>query len=126
MAVYKNHLAIVLQAEKIRLIATLEGFQGRSARGVGPNSTEAAVRAQYRPPTRIVPLPLGASWVYDTASIAFQLREGCVVSWQMFSWQNPGIQAVRRGGPAPHLGWWRRHCHQHSSEGRWGSGSLKA
>jgi tetratricopeptide (TPR) repeat protein len=84
MVTYNNRLAVVLQRDEVRLITTLEGFQGRSVRGVALGSPEAEVRAHYGPPSRIVRLTQGTNWVYDASGIAFRLHAGRVASWLVF------------------------------------------
>ena len=84
MVMYNNRLAVVLQGDEVRLMTTLEGFQGRSVRGVVLGSPEAEVRTHYGPPSRIVRLTQGTSWVYDASGIAFRLRDGRVASWLVF------------------------------------------
>jgi tetratricopeptide (TPR) repeat protein len=84
LAAYKNQAAILWLDDEVHLIATLEGYQGQSARGIGMGSGETDVRAAYGSPSRRLHLTQGATWVYDAWRIAFQLRGGKVVAWQLF------------------------------------------
>jgi tetratricopeptide (TPR) repeat protein len=84
MAVYKNRVLILLLDDAIHLLATRAGFRGSSARGVAAGTLEAELRARYGPPSRILKMTQGASWVYEAQGITFQLHEGKVVSWQLF------------------------------------------
>jgi tetratricopeptide (TPR) repeat protein len=85
VAEYSNGVLLLVQTkgEKIRMIIAQEGFVGHSARGIAIGSAEAEVRTQYGHPSRIVPTAQGVSWIY-AQGIAFQMREGKVVSWQVF------------------------------------------
>jgi hypothetical protein len=42
------------------------------------------VLTRYGPPTRQAELTQGHSWGYDTQRLAFQLRDGKVISWLLF------------------------------------------
>jgi tetratricopeptide (TPR) repeat protein len=84
LAVYKNGVLTLVQDREIRLIVTQEGFQGRSARGIALGSFENEVRTRYGAPSRLLHMTQGSSWIYDALGIAFQFRDGKVISWQLF------------------------------------------
>jgi len=61
-----------------------EGFQGATASGIRIGSAAQEVLAHYGAPARRVELTQGQSWAYDAHRIAFQLRDGRIVSWLLF------------------------------------------
>jgi hypothetical protein len=84
VAIYKSGVLTLIHDQEIRMLVTQEGFQGRSVRGIVLGSLEGEVRRQYGAPSRLLHMTQGASWIYDALGIAFQLRDGTVVSWQLF------------------------------------------
>jgi tetratricopeptide (TPR) repeat protein len=84
VAGYPNGVTTLSQDEEILMIVALEGYRGKSARGVAIGSSGKDVFVQYRSPSRILKMTQGESWVYDAQGIAFQLRDGTVVSWVLF------------------------------------------
>ena len=84
VAAYPLGKLLLVQDGAIRMIFIREGYQGKSARGLSIGSAAHEVLAGYGPPTRQVELTQGHSWSYDTQRIAFQLRDGKVVSWLLF------------------------------------------
>jgi hypothetical protein len=84
VATYPDGVMTLAQDGEIRMILVREGFRGASARGVEIGSAARAVLAQYGAPTRRLELTQGQSWGYDAHRLAFQLRDGRVVSWLLF------------------------------------------
>jgi len=84
VAVYKNGVKTLSQEDEIKMILTPEGFKGKSARGISISSLEKDVLAEYGRPSKVLPMTQGATWVYASEGIAFQLRGGKVVSWLLF------------------------------------------
>jgi hypothetical protein len=76
-------MTLAQQGEILMLLAQ-EGYQGATARGITLGSSGRDVRARYGPPTRQHELAAGHNWAYDDQRIAFQLRDGQVVSWLRF------------------------------------------
>jgi tetratricopeptide (TPR) repeat protein len=84
VAVYPHGMTTLSQDEEILMIVALEGYRGKSAREVAIGSAGTDVFAHYGRPSRILQMTQGESWVYDAQGIAFQLRDGTVVSWLLF------------------------------------------
>jgi tetratricopeptide (TPR) repeat protein len=84
MSVYHSGIVTLSQDEEIQMIVALEGYKGKSARGMAIGSGKQDVMAAYGNPSRIVHTTQGVSWVYEAQGIAFQLRQGKVVSWLVF------------------------------------------
>jgi tetratricopeptide (TPR) repeat protein len=84
MAAYPAGKLLLVQDGEIRMILVREGYEGKSARGLTIGRTADEVRERYGSPTRQAELTQGHSWSYDPQRIAFQLRDGKVVSWLLF------------------------------------------
>ncbi len=80
------HVVMTLSSnnEEILMITVLDGYKGTSAKGIALGSSAQEVVAHYGPPTQILELTQGESWVYEAQGIAFQLRDQQVTSWQLF------------------------------------------
>jgi hypothetical protein len=61
-----------------------EGYRGTSAQGITLGSRTHDVLTRYGPPTRSHELPRGHIWAYEAQRIAFQFRDGQIVSWLRF------------------------------------------
>jgi tetratricopeptide (TPR) repeat protein len=83
---YNNGVVTISQDEQIQLIVVLEWYKGKSSRGLMIGSGEQDLLTTYGIPARILPMTQGVSWVYtyDTYGIAFQLRQGKIISWLLF------------------------------------------
>ncbi len=81
IAQYPNAIQTFAQEKIIRMIHVQAGYQGMTALGIQIGDDLDTIRARYGPPTRILPVRNGQSWGYETAGIAFQLRQGKLVSW---------------------------------------------
>lgn len=81
---YANGATVVSQDAEIRVLATPAGYDGESAGGVRPGSTEQKLLSRYGAPSRILDLSQWESWVYEEQGIAFQVRDGTVLSWLLF------------------------------------------
>ena len=84
VAAYPAGKLLLVREGEIRMILVREGYEGRSARGLTIGRTADEVWERYGSPTRQVELTQGHSWSYDTQRIAFQLRDGKVISWLLF------------------------------------------
>ena len=84
MANYPTGILLLVQEGEIRMIFIREGYRGTSTRGLTIGSAADEVRVRYGLPTRQVELTQGHRWSYDTQRIAFQLRDGKVISWLLF------------------------------------------
>jgi len=82
---YKNQVMTLSQKDEIKLIVTLDGFKGKTEKGILVGSAQKDILSAYGNPTKVLDMTQGASWVYDSQGIVFQLREGKVVSWILFS-----------------------------------------
>jgi hypothetical protein len=72
------------QAVDTLMLMVGAGYPGTSTYGIRIGSQANEVQARYGGPSRRVELPSGQSWAYDAHRIAFQLRDGQVVSWLVF------------------------------------------
>ncbi len=79
----EEHLSVRYDAEGVVLAIDLyEGFEGKTAEGIGLGSDEASVRAALgEPDVR----PFLSAWWYPERGLALQLREGVVVSLHLFA-----------------------------------------
>jgi tetratricopeptide (TPR) repeat protein len=84
VAAYPAGKLLLVQDGEIRMILVREGYAGRSARGLTIGSAVHEVLARYGSPTRQAELTQGYSWSYDTQRLAFQVRDGKVISWLLF------------------------------------------
>ena len=84
VAAYPAGVMTLAQQGEILMLLVQEGYQGATARGIMLGSSGRDVRARYGPPTRHHELAPGHNWAYDDQRIAFQLRDGKVVSWLRF------------------------------------------
>jgi tetratricopeptide (TPR) repeat protein len=84
VATYPAGVMTLAQDREIRMIMVREGFQGATARGIRIGSAARDVLAHYGSPARRVELTQGQSWGYDAHRMAFQLRDGRVISWLLF------------------------------------------
>jgi hypothetical protein len=75
------------QEKEILMIVVQEGARASSAsseKGITIGSPAQAVLAAYGPPVRQIATTRGESWSYEAPRIAFQFRDGQVVSWLVF------------------------------------------
>jgi hypothetical protein len=84
MATYPAGVLTLSQDGEIRMIMVREGFRGISATGIRVGSEAREVLSRQGSPSRRLELTQGQSWAYDDRRIAFQLRDGRVVSWLLF------------------------------------------
>jgi hypothetical protein len=66
------------------MLLAREGYRGTSAQGIAVGSMARHVLAAYGPPSRRLEMTHGNNWSYDAHRIAFQLRDGKVVSWLVY------------------------------------------
>jgi tetratricopeptide (TPR) repeat protein len=81
---YTNRVMTLSQDDEIKLIVTLDGFGGKSAKGIALGTTEKDVIAAYGAPAQVLEMTQGTTWLYASQGIAFRLRNGKVVSWLLF------------------------------------------
>lgn len=81
---YNNGLMTLSQKNEIKLIMTLEGFKGKTEKGVAVGSAQRDLFPAYGSPARVLDMTQGPNWAYDSQGIVFQLRDGKVVSWILF------------------------------------------
>jgi tetratricopeptide (TPR) repeat protein len=84
VATYPVGVMTLSQAGEILMLLVREGYQGTSAQGMTIGSTARNVLAVYGPPSRRLEMTHGNNWSYDAQRIAFQLRNGKVVSWLVY------------------------------------------
>jgi tetratricopeptide (TPR) repeat protein len=77
-------MTLTTQHGEILMLSVRDGYRGTSTQGIALGSPANEVLARYGPPTRRHDLPRGQSWAYEAHRIAFQLRDGQVVSWLRF------------------------------------------
>jgi len=79
------HVVMTLSSNgEIWMITVLDGYKGKSAKGVTLGSSAQEVLTHYGRPAQILEMTQGESWVYEAQGIAFQLRDHQVTSWQLF------------------------------------------
>jgi tetratricopeptide (TPR) repeat protein len=81
---YPNGVMTLSQSDEILMIIAREGYSGKSVRGVCLGSSVKDVAELYGPPPVILNTAQGASWVYQSEKITFQIRDNKVVSWMLF------------------------------------------
>jgi tetratricopeptide (TPR) repeat protein len=84
VATYPAGIMTLAQDGEILMLLVREGYQGTSAQGIALGSRDHEVLQRYGVPSRRQELPRGHSWAYDAQRLAFQLRDGRVVSWLRF------------------------------------------
>jgi tetratricopeptide (TPR) repeat protein len=84
VATYATGIMTLAQQGEIIMLMVREGYRGTSAQGIVLGSPAHDVLTRYGPPTRRHELSRGQSWAYDAPRIAFQFRDGQVVSWLRF------------------------------------------
>lgn len=84
LATYPTGIMTLARDGEIVMLMARDGYRGQSARGLEKGSPEADVLRLYGAPARRHELTQGQSWAYDAQRIAFQLRDGRVVSWLVF------------------------------------------
>jgi tetratricopeptide (TPR) repeat protein len=79
------HVVMTLSPHgELLMITVLDGYKGKSAKGITLGSSAQEVLAHYGRPAQILEMTQGESWVYETQGIAFQLDEQRVRSWLLF------------------------------------------
>jgi len=84
LTAYRNGVMTLAKDGDIVMVMTPEGYQGTSTRMIKLGKSADEVLQQYGSPSRRMELPSGQTWAYDDYRIAFQLRDGRVVSWLVF------------------------------------------
>jgi hypothetical protein len=84
VATYPAGVMTLSQDGETLMLLVREGYQGTSAQGITIGSTARDVLASYGPPSRRLDMTHGNNWSYDAHRIAFQLRDGKVVSWLVY------------------------------------------
>jgi hypothetical protein len=84
VATYPTGMMTLVRDGEVLMMLVRKGSQDRSARGVAIGSEAREVLSRYGPPSRRLETTHGENWAYDAARIAFQLRDGRVVSWLLF------------------------------------------
>jgi hypothetical protein len=74
----------LIQDQEVLLLGTLEHYRGSSARGITLGSPSADLLTRYGHPSQILRMTQGESWVYQSHGVAFQVRDGHVISWLVF------------------------------------------
>jgi hypothetical protein len=83
-AIYANGVMTISQSDEILLIVAREGCAGKSGKGISLGSLAKDTAKLYGAPPLVLNTTQGASWVYPLEKIAFQIRDGKVVSWVLF------------------------------------------
>jgi hypothetical protein len=84
VATYPTGVMTLAQHGEVLMLMVREGYQGTSAQGITLGSRTHDVLTRYGPPTRSHELPRGHIWAYEAQRLAFQFRDGQVVSWLRF------------------------------------------
>jgi tetratricopeptide (TPR) repeat protein len=84
VATYPAGIVTLAQSGEVLMLLVRQGYRGTSAQGIALGSRAQDVLTRYGPPTRRHELPRGQSWAYEAPRIAFQFRDGQVVSWLRF------------------------------------------
>lgn len=85
IARYPSVVMTLSRHDEIVMITVLDGYKGKSAKGIALGSSAQEVLTHYGRPAQILEMTQGESWVYAAQGIAFQLRDHQVVtSWQLF------------------------------------------
>jgi hypothetical protein len=84
VATYPAGIMTLTKQGEILLLLVQAGYRGTSVQGIALGSPAQDILARYGPPTRRHELSRGHSWAYDAQRIAFQLRDGQVISWLRF------------------------------------------
>lgn len=81
---YSGGLVTVSQRGDVVLIVVPPAFPGKTEGGIAIGGPAAQVRAAYGPPGQVLELADGEAWVFKERGISFRVRDGKVVSWQIF------------------------------------------
>jgi len=84
LTTYRHGIMALSRAGEIIMLMVCQGYAGTSTYGMKIGSRTTEVLARYGVPSRRMELTSGQHWAYDTHRIAFQLRDGQVVSWLVF------------------------------------------
>ena len=84
MTTYPTGIMTLSRDGEILMIMVQNGYKEASARGITLGSREQDVLARYGAPSRRLEMTQGYNWGYDAHRIAFQLRDGKVISWLVF------------------------------------------
>ena len=84
VARYSHVVMMLSPQDEILMITVLDGYKGKSAKGITLGSLAQEVLARYGRPAQILEMTQGESWVYEAQGIAFQLRDRKVSSWLLF------------------------------------------
>jgi len=81
---FLNGAKIISQNSRIRFISVRDSNELKSKYGIFPGCKEREVMAKYEKPSRNMDYSLGKYLIYDYQKIAFEVRDGKVVSWLLF------------------------------------------
>ena len=84
MTTYPTGIMTLSRDGEILMIMVQDGYKEASARGITLGSREQDVLARYGAPSRRLEMTQGYNWGYDAHRVAFQLRDGKVISWLVF------------------------------------------
>jgi tetratricopeptide (TPR) repeat protein len=80
-----SHVVMTLSPhDEIVMITVLDGYKGKSTKGVSLGSSAQEVLTHYGRPAQILETTQGESWVYEAQGIAFQFHDQHVTTWQLF------------------------------------------
>ena len=81
---YKNGVTTITEGGEIRLLLAGTGYDGETKNGVKIGDKEQTVKNVYGTPIMNLTTTQGNSLVYYQQGITFQLRNGKVVSWEIY------------------------------------------
>ena len=84
MTTYPMGIMTLTRDGEVLMIMVQDGYREASARGITIGSQAQDVLARYGAPSRRLEMTPGYNWGYDAHRIAFQLRDGKVISWLVF------------------------------------------
>jgi len=81
----RHGLTLLVEGQVITQVVLTSPATQATAKGIRIGAAEDQVLKNYGAPTRREETPTGSYLVYDSAKLAFTVREGRVVSWFLFS-----------------------------------------
>jgi hypothetical protein len=82
--IFPNQMMTVSRYDQVGLIVTLNGFAGKTAGDVGMGCSKKDVLSRYGAPFSTLDSSQGVTLVYHHPHVAFNFREGRLVSWILF------------------------------------------
>jgi hypothetical protein len=84
MSVFANGIMVVSREDEITRLSVSPPFLGQTAKGIALGFGQKDLLAKYGRPSGTSLSSGGEAWVYSRLGIAFDIRDGKVVSWILF------------------------------------------